>query len=53
MLHCQYATRITLLRVSSWYGENNLAISVWQLEVKLLRLQAEEVVENEYCYHVT
>lgn len=32
---------------------NHLPISVWHLEVKLLRLQAGEVVENEYCYHVT
>lgn len=51
MLHSQYVARITLLRVFSWYGETHLSISIWQLEVKLLRLQAK-VVENQYCYHV-
>lgn len=51
MLHSQYVARITLSRVFSWYGENHLSISVRQLEVELLRLQAK-VAENEYCYHV-
>lgn len=53
MLPCYSDNRLTLIRVSSWYGEINLAISAWQLEMKLLRLQAKEAVKNGYCYHVT